>query len=170
VRSELEASFQERAQRALQEKMKERFVDCHSFVVPETLIESALDRFVEKALRSWDGKRDFDEEAVREKNREAAERAARWQVLRARLILEEQLEAREEDFEVEYEKFAQDNATVESVKQDFARQPGLRRKVAERIVERQVLHALARRFEVVEKSREDVLREYYGRLANRLQM
>ncbi len=167
VKSELEDSWQRQAQKALQEKMKDRFIELHEFAVPETLVESALDNLVERELRAWTNKREFDEDAVRARNRAKAERTARWQVVRARLIAEENLEAREEDFEAEYQAFAGDNATVESVRADFACQPALRRRIAEKIVDRRVFIALSRRFEVVEKSREDIMRERGERLTRK---
>jgi trigger factor len=162
VRRDLEQSWQRRSAEQLRRKMIARFVEFHRFEVPETLVETRLDELAHAEGKRRSTKAEFDEHSFRTGQRSRAEAEVRWRLLRQRLIATDELEATEADFEEEYQNFLGGSATVDTLRADFAAQPRLRQRVAAQIVDRRVDQALARRFEIVDKSRDDVLRRING--------
>ena len=171
IREELDQAWKARAQQALEQKMVEQFVLAHRDVVkvPETLAEAALDAMFEEVKQKAQGQipPTFDVDAWRDQNRQQAEDQVRWLLVKDRLIEEEGLEVSNEDFEAEFEKLAGDGMDLDLVKQYFTQQPKLMEQMGDQLLNKRVFQALEDRFEVVEKSREEIEKEAEERRAAR---
>ena len=171
IREELERSWAGRATQALERNMVEQFVLAHRDVVrvPETLSEAALDTMLEEVKQQAQGHLPptFDVDAWRDQNRQQAEDQVRWLLVKDRLIEEEGLEVSNEDFEAEFEQLAGEGADLDMVKQYFTQQPQLMEQMGDQLLNRRVFAALEDRFEVVEKTREDIEKEAEARRAAR---
>ena len=167
VRQQLEASWERRAQEALEAKMVEQFVEAHAFDVPGTLVDATLDAMLDEVRERQGGELPdgFDVEGWRAARREQAEAQVRWLLVKEKLIEEEGIEVTNEDFEAEFEKIAGEDAPVEAVKAYFVQQPRMLEMMGDRLLNRRVFDALGGRFAVVEKSREDLERERAERQA-----
>ena len=161
IRTQLERSWERRAQQALEAKMVEQFVEAHDFPVPEALIESALDGMVEEIAQRSEGKlpAGFDVEGYREAQREQAEQQVRWLLTKQKLIEDEGIEVTEEDFAAEFEKLAGEDMESGIIRQYFMQQPRLLEQMGDNLLNQRVFAALSNRFEVVEKSRDELERE-----------
>ena len=169
IREELDRSWKARAQQSLEQKMVEQFVLGHRDVVqvPEVLTEASLDALFEDLKQRSQGTLPptFDVDAWRDQNRQQAEDQVRWLLVKDRLIEDEGIEVSNEDFEAEFEKLASDGADAELVKQYFTAQPQLMEQMSDQLLNQRVFSALEDRFEVVEKSREDIEAEAAERRA-----
>ena len=169
IREELDRSWKARAQQALEQKMVEQFVLGHRDVVkvPETLTEASLDALFDDFKKQAGGALPptFDLDAWRDQNRQQAEDQVHWLLIKDRLIEDEGLEVSNEDFEAEFEKLAGDGADAELVKQYFTAQPQLMEQMGDQLLNQRVFQALEGRFEIVEKSREDIEAEAAERRA-----
>ncbi|MEM1115342.1 MAG: trigger factor [Bacteroidota bacterium] len=169
IREELDRSWKARAQQALEQKMVEQFVLGHRDVVkvPETLTEASLDALFDDLQQQAQGALPptFDVDAWRDQNRQQAEDQVRWLLVKDRLIEDEGLEVSNEDFEAEFETLASDGADAELVKQYFTSQPQLIEQMGDQLINQRVFKALEERFEIVEKSREDIEKEAAERRA-----
>ena len=161
IREQLERSWEQRSQQALESKMVEEFVTAHDFTVPETLVESALDGMVEEIAQRSEGKLPvgFDVEGYRESQREQAERQVRWLLVKEKLVEEEGIELTNEDFDAEFEKLSGDDMDTDVIRQYFTQQPRMLEQMGDHLLNQRVFASLSERFEVVEKSREDLERE-----------
>lgn len=167
IREELEASWAARANQALEQKMVEEFVLGHreTVEVPQTLVEAALDTMFEEAKKQHGGDLPptFDVDAWREQNRQQAEDQVRWLLVKDALIEEEGLEVTNEDFEAEFEKLSGDGADAELVKQYFSSQPRLLEQMGDQLLNQRVFGALEGRFQIVEKSADEIRAEAEAR-------
>jgi trigger factor len=161
IRRELERSWERRATESLEAKMVEEFVDAHAFPVPYTLVEAVLDQRLDDLRERGQGKLPaaFDVEGYRERMRESAERQVRWLLVKERLVEAEGLDVTDEDLDAEFARLAGDEMEPAVVRQFFSRQPGQLEQVTDHLLNRRVFESLGRRFQVVEKSREDLERE-----------
>ncbi len=169
IREDLERSWTQRANQALEQKMVEQFVLGHreSVQVPETLAEAALDTMLQDVRQQQGGDLPptFDVEAWREQNRQQAQDQVRWLLVKDQLIEEEGLEVSNEDFEAEFEKLAGDGADAELVKQYFTAQPQLMEQMGDQLLNQRVFGALEGRFSVVEKTADEIREEAEARRA-----
>lgn len=167
IREELEQSWKARANQHLEQHMVERFVLAHRDVVkvPETLTEAALDTMFEETKKQYEGQipPTFDLDAWRDENRQQAEDQVRWLIVKDALVEEEGLEVSNEDFEAEFEKLASDGADAELVKQYFTSQPQLLEQMGDQLLNQRVFAALEDRFEIVEKSADEIRAEAEAR-------
>lgn len=163
IREELERSWAARANQALEQKMVEQFVLAHRDVVkvPETLTEASLDALFEDVRQRHEGEipPTFDLDAWRDENRQQAEDQVRWLLVKDRLIEDEGLEVSNEDFEAEFAKLAGDGADAELVKQYFTSQPRLLEQMGDQILNQRLFGALEGRFDVVEKTADEIRAE-----------
>lgn len=173
IREELDESWKKRANQALEQNMVEAFVLAHRDVVPvpETLTEAALDAMLEETKQKAQGQLPptFDVDAWRDQNRQQAEDQVRWLIVKDRLVEDEGIEVSNEDFEAEFEKLAGEGADLEMVKQYFSQQPRLMEQMGDQLLNQRVFRALEGRFEIVEKTREDIEAEAEARRAEREQ-
>ena len=169
IREDLERSWTQRANQALEQKMVEQFVLGHreSVQVPETLAEAALDTMLQDVRQQQGGSLPptFDVEAWREQNKQQAQDQVRWLLIKDALIEAEGLEVSNEDFEAEFEKLAGDGADAELVKQYFTAQPQLMEQMGDQLLNQRVFSALEGRFDVVEKTADEIRAEAEARRA-----
>ncbi len=169
IRQELEGSWASRANQALEQKMVEQFVLAHrdGVQVPETLTEASLDALFDDVRKQFEGQipPTFDYDAWRDENRQQAEDQVRWLLVKDRLIEDEGLEVSSEDFEAEFQKLAGDGADAELVKQYFSSQPQLLEQMGDQLLNQRLFGALEGRFEVVEKSADEIRAEAEARRA-----
>jgi len=163
IREELERSWANRANQALEQKMVEQFVLGHrdAVAVPETLTEASLDALFEETRQQHGGDLPptFDVAAWRDENRQQAEDQVRWLLIKDRLIEDEGLELSDEDFEAEFSKLAGDGTDLDLVKQYFTSQPRLMEQMSDQLLNQRVFSALEGRFDVVEKSADEIRAE-----------
>ena len=166
ARKELETSWERRSRQALESKMVEAFVEAHGHVaVPEVLVESAIDAMLDDVRkRSGDAglPAGFDVAAYREQARPQAERQVRWLLVKEALVEQEGLEVTNEDFEAEFERIA-GGEDVEGVKGFFEQQPQMLQQMGDHLLNQRVFGALESRFDVVDKTREDLEAEAEAR-------
>ena len=169
IREDLERSWTQRANQALEQKMVEQFVLGHreSVAVPETLAEAALDTMLADVRQQQGGDLPptFDVDAWRDQNRQQAQDQVRWLLVKDRLIEDEGLEVSNEDFEAEFEKLAGDGADAELVKQYFTAQPQLMEQMGDQLLNQRVFGALEGRFSVVEKTADEIRADAEARRA-----
>ncbi|HYE96947.1 MAG TPA: trigger factor [Rubricoccaceae bacterium] len=167
VRASLERSWERRAREAMEAKMVEQFVEAHTFPIPETLVDTTLDAMLDEVRERNEGHLPpgFDVQGWRDARRDAAAAQVRWLLVKDKLIHEEGLEVTNEDFEAEFEKLAGENVPAEAVRHYFAQQPRLLEQLGDQLLNRRVFASLEKRFEVVEKTREDLEREAAERRA-----
>ena len=167
IREELERSWAGRANQALEQKMVEQFVLGHreSVQVPGTLTEAALDAMFEDVRKQFEGQipPTFDFDAWRDENRQQAEDQVRWLLIKDQLIEDEGLEVSDEDFEAEFAKLAGDGMDADLVKQYFSSQPQLLEQMSDQLLNQRVFSALEGRFDVVERSAEEIRAEAEAR-------
>ena len=166
ARRELQDNWDRRAKQAMESKMVEQFVDAHPFAVPEVLVDAALDAGLDEIRQKQEGKQlpaGFDTAAYRDQNREQATNQVRWLMVKDKLVEEEGLEVTNEDFDAEFARIAGDDGDVEMMKGFFTQQPQMLQQMGDHLLNQRVFESLAKRFEVVEKSREDVEREAEAR-------
>ncbi len=167
ARTELERSWNARSKQALEGKMVEAFVDAHrdAFLVPETLVETALDSMLDEARERFGGQLPptFDADAFREQGRERAEVQVRWLLVKDALIRDEAIEITDDDFEAEFERLAGGSAEAEMVRMYLRSQPEMMDQMADHLLNERVFAALERRLNVVDKTREDLEAEATAR-------
>lgn len=102
LRADIERYWDEQANAKLKDNIARAIVAEHDFPVPEALVESLLDSFVEDLKqRSRDRKlpKGFDEKKFRDESRSYAEWQARWMLLKERIGDAEQLTVTDADME-----------------------------------------------------------------------
>ena len=169
IRQDLERSWTQRANQALEQKMVEQFVLGHreSVPVPETLAEAALDTMLQDLRQQQGGDLPptFDVDAWRDQNRQQAQDQVRWLLIKDQLIEDEGIEVSNEDFEAEFAKLAGDGADAELVKQYFTAQPQMMEQMGDQLLNQRVFGALEGRFNVVEKTADEIRAEAEARRA-----
>ena len=149
--------------------MVEQFVLAHRDVVavPETLTEASLDALFEDVRKQFQGEipPTFDYDAWRDENRQQAEDQVRWLLVKDRLIEDEGLELTNEDFEAEFEKLAGEGADMALIKQYFESQPQMMEQMGDQLMNQRLFGAMESRFEVVEKSADEIREEAEARRA-----
>ncbi len=163
IRGEMEQAWHRMSSEMMREAMVRALLDAHAFAVPETLVEGVLNQMTDEVAEQNDGglPPGFDYAAFREGNRESAEAQVRWMLLRDRLTEEENLELTEEDFEAEFERMAAGGPfDTDTLKQFIAQQPQLLEGIQQRIATDKLFRALEGRFEVVEKTQEELEAEH----------
>jgi trigger factor len=95
LRNDIAKYWEDRANNTLNDNIAKAIVEAHAFPVPEALVESLLDSFVEDVKqRARDRKlpRGFDEKKFREESRSYALWQARWMLLKEQIAAAEKLE------------------------------------------------------------------------------
>ena len=110
----------------------------------------------------------FDVDAWREINRQQAEDQVRWLLVKDALVAQEGLDVTDDDIDAEMGRLVGEGAdgeALDGVRAYFRQQPGMLDQMAEHLLNERVFGALAARFLVVEKTREDLERESAERRA-----
>ena len=169
IREDLERSWTGRANQALEQKMVEQFVLAHreTVEVPETLTEAALDTMLQDVREQQGGDLPptFDVDAWRDQTRQQAQDQVRWLLVKDALIEDEGIEVTNEDFEAEFAKLAGEGADAELVKQYFTAQPQMMEQMGDQLLNQRLFSALEGRFDVVEKTADEIREEAEARRA-----
>jgi trigger factor len=102
LREDIDSYWKERSDNKVMDAIAAEIVKAHDFEVPESIIKGFQDSFVEDLKNRQPGKklpRDFNEEEFRKHNRDYAVWHARWQIIRERIIEQEQLAVTDSDLE-----------------------------------------------------------------------
>ena len=169
VRDDLQRSWDGRARQAMESKMVEHFVAAHRDIVPvpETIIETAIDSQLEELAERNGGQLPptFDTDAFREQNREAAADQVRWLFVKDKLVNEEGLEVTSDDLDAELQKIAGEDGDLDMIKGYFTQQPQLMQQMGDQLLNQRVFETMEGRFEIVEKSDEEIRAEAAARKA-----
>jgi trigger factor len=159
LRGEMEQAWERMSREMMQEEIVRALLDAHDFPVPETLVETVLDGMEEEVAKQNDGElpEGFDRGGFRAANRENAEAQVRWMLLKDNVMEEEEIELTEEDFEAEFERMAENGPfDAAMVKQFVAQQPQLLEGIQQRVLNNRLFDALMDRFDIVEKTQEEM--------------
>lgn len=159
LRGEMKQAWERMSREMMQEEIVRALLDAHDFPVPETLVETVLDGMEEEVAKQNDGElpEGFDRGGFRAANRENAEAQVRWMLLKDVVMEQEEIEIQEEDFEAEFERMAENGPfDAAMVKQFVAQQPQLLEGIQQRVLNNRLFDALTERFEVVEKTQDEI--------------
>ncbi|MCL5021375.1 MAG: trigger factor [Bacteroidetes bacterium] len=90
IERELEHYYEEKAEEELRDKIAEDLLKKNEFEVPESMVEDYLNDLIEE-LKKESNNQEVDENFVKEKYREPAIRAVKWNLLAASIIRKEDL-------------------------------------------------------------------------------
>ena len=159
IRERLEAAWEDRAREMVQGEIVDKMLELHPVPVPESVIESYLDSFVNQVKQENDGElpEDFDEEHFRQRNRRDAENQGRWMLIRDKIVEAEDIEVSDEDIQAFFEEQAEgdDSVSVEQIEQFYRQMPQMMGRVKQQILSDKVYDLLLERFDVQPKSREE---------------
>lgn len=149
------AEVWERESRSMLEDMiTEKMIELHPTEVPNSVVETYLDYYLEdvKQRNEGDLPEDFDEAAFRAANRENAEGLARWMMIRDQLVSDHNLEVTEEDRDTHFEEFTKDgNLDVGMIRQYYSSLPGMMDRLDEQLLSKKVFDLLLDQLNIVEK-------------------
>ncbi|MGE5315708.1 MAG: trigger factor [Acidobacteriota bacterium] len=117
LRESLEKYYSERNEKAVESELLKKIVEPYTFTVPQSLVESVLDAYIEDVKAQQPGKelpRGFDVKKYRDTYREGAEWEAKWMLIREALLAKEKLEVTDEDVE----KLAEEMAPKSGIDKD----------------------------------------------------
>jgi len=117
VRKDLEEFWKEDAEQKLKDAIVGEIVRRHDFSVPEGLVKSFLDSFIEEIRQRQPGKQlppDFNDEEFRKENHAYAVWQAKWALLREKII--------------EAEKIAVTDADLEALAEEESRRIGIEKE------------------------------------------
>jgi trigger factor len=159
VRARLEEAWEERSREMVQSEVIDKMLELHPVPVPESVIETYLDSFVNQVKQENDGELpdDFDEEHFRQRNRRDAENQGRWMLIRDTVVEEEGIEVSDEDIQAFFEEQAEDDdeVSVQQIEQFYRQMPQMMDRVKQQILSDKVYDLLLDRFDVQSMSREE---------------
>lgn len=159
IRGEMKQAWERMSGEMMQEEIVRALLEKHDFAVPETLVETVLDGMEEEVAKRNEGKlpAGFDRGGFRAASRENAETQVRWILLKDEVMEQENIELTEDDFEAEFERMAENGPfDAATVKQFVSQQPQLLEGIQQRVLNDKLFHALTQRFDVVEKTQEEL--------------
>jgi trigger factor len=141
----------------LQGAIIERMLDLHSVPVPQSVVETYLDSFVEQVKQRNDGELpdDFDMELFRKNQEGEAERQGRWMLIRDALIEQEGIEVDEEDLMTFFEEQGDDEISAQQLQQFYRSMPKLMERVKQQLLSQKVFDTLMEQFDIEDKTREE---------------
>ncbi len=102
MRQDIERYWSEQAERKVDDAIAQELVKMHEFPVPESMVNSFLDAFVDDVKNKARDKKlpkNFDEKKFREESREYAIWQAKWTLLKQRITEVEKITVTEEELE-----------------------------------------------------------------------
>ncbi len=90
IERELEHYYEDKAEEELRDKIAEGLLKVNEFEVPESMVEEYLNDLIEE-LKKQSGNQEVDGSFVKERYRESAVRAVKWNLLAAAIIQKENL-------------------------------------------------------------------------------
>ncbi len=157
IRDSLEEAWKQRSEELLQGSIVERMLALHPVPVPEQVVNTYLDSFVEDVKRRNEGElpEDFDESHFRAVNRDEAQQQAHWMLVRDRVAQAYDLEVSDEDLDAFFEEQAAgDDVSAEQLRRFYRSMPDLMGQLRQQVLSRQVFDALTDRFQIIDKDRE----------------
>lgn len=155
IRNQLEDAWERQSREMLQSNIVERMLDLHSVPVPQSVVETYLDSFVEQVKERNDGELpdDFDMQLFRKNQEGEAERQGRWMLIRDAFIDEAGIEVTEEDLMTFFEEQSEgdDQISSQQLQQFYRSMPKLMERVKQQLLSRKVFDALVDRFDVTDK-------------------
>ena len=159
VRRQLEQQWEKQSREMVQAEIIDKMLELHPVPVPESVIETYLDSFVNQVKQENDGELppDFDKEHFRNQNRRDAEKQGRWMLIRDKVVDNEDIEVDDEDLQDFFSKQAQgdDEVDAQQIKQFYRQMPQMMDRVKQQILSDKVYDLLIERFDVQEKTREE---------------
>jgi trigger factor len=159
IRERLQDAWDERAREMVQGEIIDRMLELHPVPVPESVIESYLDSFVEQVKEENDGElpEDFDEEHFRQRNRRDAEDQGRWMLIRDQIIEEEDLEVTDEELQEFFaeQSDGEEEVSTQQIQQFYRSMPDMMKQVEQQVLSDKVYDLLLDRLDVQPKSREE---------------
>lgn len=152
----LKMDWEKETREMLEGMMVSRLLELHPIPVPDAVIESFLDSFVEDVKQRNEKKLPdgFNEAAFRVQNRAEAERQARWMILRDAFIEQEGLSVTDEEMDAYFEKAAGDDEQLSaSVLRQYYQSMNLMDRVQQRMLTDKVYEALSSKFTLNELDR-----------------
>jgi len=156
IRDQLEDAWEEQSREMLQGNIIDRMLDLHSVPVPQSVVETYLDSFVEQVKQRNDGELpdDFDMELFRKNQEGEAERQGRWMLIRDALVDEEGLHVTDDDLMAFFEEQGDDEISAQQLQQFYRSMPKLMERVKQQILSRKVFDTLIDKFDMQDKSLE----------------
>ncbi|PSQ97477.1 MAG: trigger factor [Bacteroidetes bacterium SW_9_63_38] len=159
VRRQLEQQWEKQSREMMQGEIIDKMLELHPVPVPESVIETYLDSFVNQVKQENDGELppDFDEEHFRNQNRRDAEKQGRWMLIRDKIVDNEDIEVDDEDLQDFFSEQAQGDEQVDAqqIEQFYRQMPQMMDRVKQQILSDKVYDLLIERFDVEEKTREE---------------
>lgn len=155
LRLDIENYWHEQSDRKLADTVMSEIVRHHEFTVPESLVRSILDSFIDDLKNRYPEKKlppDFKEEEYREKNRSYAVFQARWFLIREKILKTENIGFEENDMVA--------LAEIESPRYNIGKERLIEfyknsKSVQERILSDKLMSFLKNNSKITEKSTED---------------
>ena len=165
VRRQLEQQWEKQSREMVQGEIIDKMLELHPVPVPESVIETYLDSFVNQVKQENDGELppDFDEEHFRNQNRRDAEKQGRWMLIRDKIIDNEDMEVDDEDLQAFFSEQAQGDEQVDAqqIEQFYRQMPQMMDRVKQQILSDKVYDLLIERFDVQEKTRAEFEEEMH---------
>jgi len=159
IRNQLNDAWRSRSRELFESTIVERMLELNPLDVPEAVVDLYLDSFVEDFKRQSGDElpEGFNEDAFRAQYREEAEKQGRWMLIRDHVIESASIEVTDEDRDAFFGTMAGGGEVdPKFLAQYYASVPGLADRMNQRLMSEKVFANLADRFEVVEKSREEI--------------
>jgi trigger factor len=131
-------------------------LELHPAPVPESVVETYLDSFVEQVKQRNDGELpdDFDMQYFRQQNRDDAEKQGRWMLIRDEVIDAYEVDVTDEDRQEFFAEQSDEQITPEQMEQFYRTMPKLMERVNQQILSQKVFDTLAEQFDIEKKDRE----------------
>ena len=119
IRQNLQAEVDSRSRRGVEEELFRLIIEVNPFVVPSSLVESAVQRQIENTKGQYPNQK-IDEEEIARISRPMAEFSIKREYLIREIATEEKIEVAPSDIETKIEEYAaQLGKPLEEVKRDF---------------------------------------------------
>jgi trigger factor len=132
IRKDLESHAADRSTSELQDAAREQLLERNRFDVPLVMVEQQMDTFLKSFARQMaqhyasPGKLNIDWQAIRESQRERAEKSVRWAFIMNKIALLEGISASDEEVDAEIERIAQAlNKAPAAIRANLTKEHGL---------------------------------------------
>lgn len=110
LRDEIRVQYDQIARQRVEENLIDALIEGNPFEIPDSMIETYLDNMIESYKQERPDSDAIDEDAIRENNREHAERGIRRHLLLNAVADRENIEVTDEDLDVHLEDLSQRHA------------------------------------------------------------
>ncbi|MCF7840440.1 MAG: trigger factor [Candidatus Marinimicrobia bacterium] len=153
IRADIQRQLDRDAKRAFQQELIQLVLDKSDVLVPESMIENYLERYVESVKKDpQNADADIDEDAVREEARPRAERELKWYLVKKKIVQDQKLEVTKEDVEARLDELTQPYGDQAEQMKALYRKKEYLRDIREEILENKVFDELLKNAKVKEKT------------------